>query len=148
MLPTVSSARSLAIAQVTPYPWESGHEVNRYVAAVARELVGRGHRVAVVAPSSSSALVREGRRAVRAGGDGLFRPAGGAGGAGGFRVLAVGEALPPLPGRAGGRALPIDVARTVEALFEHDALDLCHVHDPFAPSVPSVALRHSRALNV
>jgi glycosyltransferase involved in cell wall biosynthesis len=151
MLPTVSSARSLAIAQVTPYPWESGHEANRYVAAVARELVGRGHRVAVVAPSSSSALVREGRRAVRAGGDGLFRPSG-EDGAGGFRVLAVGEALPPLAGRAGGRAggraMPIDVARTLEALFEHDALDLCHVHDPFAPSVASVALRHSRALNV
>jgi hypothetical protein len=44
--------------------------------------------------------------------------------------------------------MPIDVARTVEALFAHDVLDICHVHDPFAPSVASAALRHSRALNV
>jgi glycosyltransferase involved in cell wall biosynthesis len=63
-------------------------------------------------------------------------------------VLAVGEALPPLPGRARGRAMPIDVARTIEGIFAHDALDVCHVHDPFAPSVASAALRHSRALNV
>ena len=63
------------------------------------------------------------------------------------RVLAVGEALPPLPGRRRA-ALPIDVARTISDLFERAALDLCHVHEPFAPSVASTALRHSRALNV
>ena len=45
-------------------------------------------------------------------------------------------------------ALPIDVARTIADLFERAALDLCHVHEPFAPSVASAALRHSRALNV
>ena len=64
-----------------------------------------------------------------------------------MRVLAVGEALPPLPGRRRA-ALPIDVARTISDLFEVAALDLCHVHEPFAPSVASTALRHSRALNV
>ena len=62
-------------------------------------------------------------------------------------MLAVGEALPPLPGRRRA-ALPIDVARTISDLFESAALDLCHVHEPFAPSVASTALRHSRALNV
>ena len=62
-------------------------------------------------------------------------------------MLAVGEALPPLPGRRRA-ALPIDVARTISDLFEHAAIDLCHVHEPFAPSVASTALRHSRALNV
>jgi hypothetical protein len=36
----------------------------------------------------------------------------------------------------------------VQELFERVALDICHVHEPFAPSVASVALRHSRALNV
>jgi glycosyltransferase involved in cell wall biosynthesis len=64
-------------------------------------------------------------------------------------VLAVGEALPPLPGRTrAGAAVPIDVARTIEELFDHGGIDICHVHEPFAPSVASVALRHSRALNV
>jgi glycosyltransferase involved in cell wall biosynthesis len=136
------SAPPLRIAHVTPYPWESGHEVNDYVRAVAAEHARRGHRVLVVVPSDSAALVREGRRAVRLGGEALF------GAQDEARVLAVGEALPPLPGRSRGRAMPIDVARTIEDIFAHDALDVCHVHDPFAPSVASAALRHSRALNV
>jgi glycosyltransferase involved in cell wall biosynthesis len=130
----------LSIAHVTPYPWEAAHEVNEHVRRVAEELAARGHHVLIVAPSNSQALVREGRRAVR-GGE-LFAADGAP------RILAVGEALPPLTTRTRSAALPIDVARTIEALFEHAALDLCHVHEPFAPSVASTALRHSRALNV
>src|SRR5204863_854225 len=63
------------------------------------------------------------------------------------RVLAVGEALTPF---TGGRraALPVDVTRTIEELHASLLLDICHVHEPFAPSVASAALRHSRALNV
>jgi len=57
----------LSIVHVSPYPWEAGHEVNTHVACVARELAGRGHRVAIVASSGSRDLVREGRRAIRAG---------------------------------------------------------------------------------
>jgi glycosyltransferase involved in cell wall biosynthesis len=128
------------IAHVTPYPWESGHEVNEHVRRVGDELAARGHRVLIVTPSGSQDLVREGRRAVRAGE--LFPD-------GSPRVLAVGEALPPLPGRTrAAAAVPLDVARTIEELFDRGGIDICHVHEPFAPSVPSVALRHSRALNV
>jgi glycosyltransferase involved in cell wall biosynthesis len=134
-------ARPLSIAHVTPYPWEAAHEVNQYVRRVSAELAARGHRVLIVAPSGSQELVREGRRAVRAGGDSLF------GARGQARVLAVGEALPPLPGRSRA-AVPIDAARTIQALFEQNVLDICHVHEPFAPSIASAALRHSRALNV
>ena len=130
---------ALSIAHVTPYPWESGGETNEHVRRTAGELAGRGHRVLIVAPAGDHELVRESRRAVRTGE--LFADDGAP------RVLAVGEALPPLPGRARA-AVPIDVARTVQALFDRAALDICHVHEPFAPSVASVALRHSRALNV
>jgi glycosyltransferase involved in cell wall biosynthesis len=129
----------LSIAQVTPYPWEDRHDVNLFVDRVSQELARRGHRVLVVAPSASHELVRESRRAVRAG---ALDPEPGS-----PLVLAVGEALPPLTGR-GRAALPIDVARTISELFERAPLDLCHVHEPFAPSVASTALRHSRALNV
>jgi glycosyltransferase involved in cell wall biosynthesis len=132
-------AEPLSIAQVTPYPWEDRHDVNEFVRRVSEELAGRGHRVLVVAPSASHDLVRDGRRAIQAG-DVEPTP-------GQARVLAVGEALPPLPGRRRA-ALSIDVARTISHLFEVAALDLCHVHEPFAPSVASAALRHSRALNV
>ena len=45
-------------------------------------------------------------------------------------------------------SLPVDVARTIEELLDERRLDFVHVHEPFAPSVPARALRHSRALNV
>src|SRR5206468_2815671 len=35
-----------------------------------------------------------------------------------------------------------------EDLLTHADLDFVHVHEPFAPSAASAALRHSRALNV
>jgi glycosyltransferase involved in cell wall biosynthesis len=133
-------AKPLTIAQVTPYAWESGHDVNRFVARTAGELAARGHRVLIVAPSDDGAAVRAARTALRASrtrSDDLFE-------VGQARVLAVGEALAPGTRRA---ALPIDVARTVDALHAQVALDVCHVHDPFAPSVASAALRASRALN-
>jgi hypothetical protein len=44
--------------------------------------------------------------------------------------------------------VPVDVARTIEELLDSVAFDFVHVHEPFAPSVPAAALRHSRALNV
>ncbi len=45
-------------------------------------------------------------------------------------------------------ALPLDVSRTLEELLDRAELDFVHVHEPFAPSAASAALRHSRALNV
>jgi predicted metal-dependent phosphoesterase TrpH/glycosyltransferase involved in cell wall biosynthesis len=137
----------LAIVQVTPYPWEDRHEVNTYVARLSEELAERGHRVVIAAPSRDEEAVRVDRRAIRAG-DVLAAP-------GEVKVLAVGEVLtmtarPPTANGDGRRrpAVPIDVARTVEELLTTSAFDVCHVHEPFAPSVSSVALRHSRALNV
>jgi predicted metal-dependent phosphoesterase TrpH/glycosyltransferase involved in cell wall biosynthesis len=134
---------SLAVAQVTPYAWEGGHEVNLQVGRVAGELAARGHRVAIVAPSTRSALVRETRAAIRAGGEGLLPSAGEE-----PTVLAVGDVLPVGSARRGSRRLPVDVARTVEEALTVLSLDLVHVHEPFAPSTSSAALRHSRALNV
>jgi hypothetical protein len=128
------------IAQVTPYPWEQQHEVNRYVDRLSARLRELGHSVVVVAPSDSPALVREGRRAVKrlAGDpDAAFVDGG---------VLAVGQSI---PFRRGGRvAVPVDVSRTLEDLLERAPFDFVHVHEPFAPSAASAALRHSHALNV
>ena len=132
-----------ALAHVTPYAWESGHEVNLAIERVGAELAARGHGVCVVAPSHDEDAVRRGRAAVR-GGEGVPER-------GELRVLAVGEALGPAPDGAASRprpALPIDVAHTIEDLVGAPGFDLCHVHEPFAPSVASAALRHSRALNV
>src|ERR1044072_5115867 len=138
----------LAIAHVTPYPWGGGmQDITAYVERVTGELARRGHRVVIVAPSRLSEAVRETRQALRAAlGDphGLLPEPGGA-----PRVLAVGDALPDLPGSSRRvPALPVDVSRTIEDLLTILPLDVCHVHEPFAPSTSSAALRHSRALNV
>ncbi|CAB4913020.1 unannotated protein [freshwater metagenome] len=133
---------SHAIAQVTPYPWEQPHEVNVAIGHLARELAARGHRVVIVAPSESSELVRDGRQRARSAGPELLDAA-----VGEPLVVAVGEAPPALPGRR-RTALPLDVTRTLSDLFSNTPFDLCHVHEPFAPSVAGAALRVSRALNI
>ena len=129
---------------MTPYPWESRREVNEYVAGLARELARRGHRVLVLAPSSSRTLVRESRRLIRASDsrpDALFRR-------GEARVIAVGQSVPAPARRGGSMSLPLDGARTMERLLARLPLDILHVHEPFAPSASATALRHSLALNV
>ena len=151
-------AAKFSIAHVTPYPWEAQeNEVNAYVLGAARELSRRGHSVLILAPSRSQERVRASRRALRAARE---RPEslleGTAEGTPG--VIAVGEVLDvqvPLRAAAQGptrtrppRALPIDVARTIEELLSGLELDFAHVHEPFAPSAANAALRSSRALNV
>jgi glycosyltransferase involved in cell wall biosynthesis len=131
---------SLTIAQATPHPVGSGTEVDRFVRRVSDELAARGHRVLIVAPSSDGEEVRAARAALKRP-DELFA------GDGAPRVLAVGEVLAAF-GSTRRAAVPVDVTRAVEELHATVALDICHVHEPFAPSVPSAALRHSRALNV
>src|SRR3954451_1376172 len=124
-----------AIAQVTPYPWEDPHEVNAYVGALSHELADRGHKVVILAPSRSPELVRETRKRIRSrepfANDG--RP----------EILAIGELLPTLGPRRAVPSLPVDISRTLEDLLETVELDFVHVHEPFAPSASSVALRHS-----
>ncbi len=142
-------AARFAIAHVTPYPWEAQeNEVNAYVRSVASELSQRGHRVLVLAPSRSQERVRASRRALRAARE---RPQSLLEGTDGGEpaVVAVGEVLDvPASASRPARALPIDVARTIEELLGMVELDFVHVHEPFAPSTANAALRHSRALNV
>jgi glycosyltransferase involved in cell wall biosynthesis len=133
----------LAIAQVTPYAWEASSEVNRYIARVSEELAQRGHRVLIMAPSESDELVAETRRALRDDPAEIVERA-----ASGPAVLGVGAVLSFAPTRRRAPSLPIDVARTIEEALAEVPLDVVHVHEPFAPSAASAALRHSRALNV
>jgi glycosyltransferase involved in cell wall biosynthesis len=125
------------IAQVSPYAWEDRHDVNAFVRETSERLVERGHEVVVVAPSHSSELVHASRRAIR--GDEVSLD--------GLLMLGVGEVLPFRSARRPA-SVPVDVARTIEGLLDKVAFDFVHVHEPFAPSVPAAALRHSRALNV
>ena len=136
-------AEHLAIAQVTPFAWEVANEVNDYVARVSDELARGGQRVLIIAPSESGDLVRDSRRALRDRPDELLERA-----AGKPLVLGVGEVLPFSGAKRRAASLPVDVARTIEDALTVLPLDVVHVHEPFAPSASSVALRHSRALNL
>ena len=107
------------------------------------ELAARGHRVLVIAPSQSPAWcatpaalgARDDRTSLLPG------PAS-------RRVLGVGEVLPSAR-RAGARPRCPSTSRArSRTLLTALPLDVCHVHEPFAPSASSAALRHSRALNV
>ncbi|MEA2482286.1 MAG: hypothetical protein QOC55_233 [Thermoleophilaceae bacterium] len=132
-----------SIAQVSPYPWEQHHEVNLYVERLADELCQRGHNVVVIAPSSMREMIREGRETIAAVAkdpDALFNQPGCA------QLLAIGQSLPAR--RGGAVSLPVDVSRAMEELLAKAELDFVHVHEPFAPSAASAALRHSNSLNV
>jgi glycosyltransferase involved in cell wall biosynthesis len=134
---------SFSIAQVTPWPWEYHHEVNRFVERLSDELCARGHRVVVVAPSDSRELIRDGRatiKAMRTNPDALWAAPGCA------SMVAVGQSLPFR--RGGSVSVPLDVSKTLEELLNRAEFDFLHVHEPFAPSAASAALRHSRALNI
>jgi len=138
-------ADSLSIAQVSPHPWGSRHGINEFVRRTSEELAERGHRVLIVAPSDSRAAIRESRR--------LIREAASSPGAllrgENPRVLAMGQSIPlPSGPRRRPAPLPLDISGALERLLGAVPLDLLHVHEPFAPSTGSAALRHSQSLNV
>lgn len=63
--------------------------------------------------------------------------------------MAIGQTLPlPTGARRKPPPLPLDLRRTLEQILNLDGIDIVHVHDPFAPSAGSIALRNSRSLNV
>jgi glycosyltransferase involved in cell wall biosynthesis len=139
------AAESLAIAQVSPHPWGSRNEINEFVGLTSEELTRRGHRLLIVAPSESRTAIRDSRQAIREAAENprsLFsgrEP----------RVLAIGGTIPlPSGPRRRPAPIPVDVSRTLEQLLGSVPLDLVHVHEPFAPSPGSAALRHSQSLNV
>jgi len=138
-------ADSLSIAQVSPHPWERRHEINQFVTRTSDELAERGHRVLIIAPSESRKAIRESRRLIREAqtSPGVIwrghNP----------RVIAIGQSIPlPSGPRRRPAPLPLDVSRALERLLDAVPLDLLHVHEPFAPSTGSAALRHSLSLNV
>jgi predicted metal-dependent phosphoesterase TrpH/glycosyltransferase involved in cell wall biosynthesis len=148
-------ADRLSVAQVTPHHWGLRHEINEFVEQASIELAERGHRVVIAAPSGPRGGVREARRLIdtaRERPDALFdgRWRGDrAGGDGGPPVLPVGPGLAmPRGPRPRAAPVPLDLSRTLDELLGGVEFDIVHVHDPFAPSASSVALRHSRSLNV
>ena len=111
---------SLAIAHVSPRPWEDAErEINRQVQGTADALAARGHRVLIVAPARGHEAVRTTRQALRSDPLSLLPEPGGR-----PRVLAVGEVLPEIAATRRAPSLPVDVARTIESMHEVVPLDV------------------------
>jgi predicted metal-dependent phosphoesterase TrpH/glycosyltransferase involved in cell wall biosynthesis len=133
----------LAIAQVSPFALETRTGIGDHVMRLSEHLHGRGHRVLVIAPSRSIELVGTSRAILREEPEHVLARADQ-----GPLVLGVGEVLPFSPTRRRQASLPVDVARTIEEALSTLPLDIVHVHEPFAPSASSAALRTARALSV
>ena len=100
------------------------HDTNEHVAGVAEALRERGHAVVVLAPSSRSAELLAGRRALQSGElDG---------------VVAVSRAVPVTPRSAVG--IPVGVRANVAAALRRGAFDVVHGFDPAVPGLAYVAL--------
>ncbi|MFM9044086.1 MAG: glycosyltransferase, partial [bacterium] len=134
----------LSIVQVCPRPWDESHEITEFISRTSDGLAARGHRVAIAAPTYSRTAVRESRKSIDRAVDAsdLFVR-------GRARLIAIGQTLPlPTGARRKPPPLPLDLRRTLEQILNLEGIDIVHVHDPFAPSAGSIALRHSRSLNV
>jgi predicted metal-dependent phosphoesterase TrpH/glycosyltransferase involved in cell wall biosynthesis len=136
---------SLTICLVCPYAISGGHPVAEYVRNEATGLAERGHRVTVLAPSSSSRALRSGReriRALAAGDRSALQALPGE-----PLSVAVGPALPQgQRGRRGGAGLPVGASANVALAVGEGGFDIVHAHEPVVPGLATAALRHTRAL--
>jgi len=115
---------ALRICLVTPHAWSVPHDTNEHVAGVAAALRGRGHDVVVLAPSSRSADLVAGRRALQ---EGRLQD-----------VVALSRAVPVSPRSAVG--IPVGVRANVATALRRGDFDVVHGFDPAMPGLSYVAL--------
>jgi len=114
----------LRICLVTPHAWSVPHDTNEHVAGVADALRERDHTVVVLAPSSRSADLLAGRRALQTGElEG---------------VVTVSRAVPVSPRAAVG--IPVGVRANVAMALRRGDFDVVHGFDPAVPGLAYVAL--------
>ena len=140
-------AETLTICLVSPYALAGSHPVAEYVRNEATGLAERGHRVTVLAPSSSTRSLRSGRERLRAlaGGDREAVHAL----AGEPLAIAVAPAVPQgSRGRGRGAGIPVAASANVALAVGEGVFDIVHAHDPTVPGLATSALRHTRGLTV
>ena len=123
---------SLRICLVTPFAWSQPHDVNEHVAGIAKELRALGHSVTVLAPSSRTADLIAGRRALARGDH--------------AEVIAVGAAVPI--SRRSSLGVPVGVQANLHLALQQGEFDVVHGFEPGLPSISYLALRDSEALGV
>jgi predicted metal-dependent phosphoesterase TrpH/glycosyltransferase involved in cell wall biosynthesis len=123
---------SLRICLVTPFAWSQPHDINEHVAGIAKELRALGHAVTVLAPSSRTADLIAGRRALARGDR--------------AEVIAVGAAVPI--SRRSSLGVPVGVQANLHLALQQGEFDVVHGFEPGLPSISYLALRDSEALGV
>jgi predicted metal-dependent phosphoesterase TrpH/glycosyltransferase involved in cell wall biosynthesis len=137
----------LKLCLASPFALAGTHPVAEHVRGVATALAARGHRVTVLAPSSSTRALRSGRRRLRAldGGDdealiGLD---------GEPLQVAVAPAVPLRQrGRRRSAGIPVGARANVALAVGEGGFDIVHAFEPILPGVATSALRHSPGLTV
>ena len=133
----------LSICLISPYVLGGSHPVAEHVRQTATGLAGRGHKVTVLAPSSSRQALRAGRRRFRslAGGDAEAVQAL----PGEPLAIAVGPAV-PLGQRRGGVGIPVASRANVAMAVTEGGFDVIDAHEPHVPGIASSAVKHSTTL--
>ena len=122
----------MRICLVTPFAWSQPHDVNEHVAGIAKELRGLGHSVTVLAPSSRTADLVAGHRALARGEA--------------AEVIAIGAAVPV--SRRSSLGVPVGVRANLHLALRQGGFDVVHGFEPGLPSISYLALRDSQALGV
>jgi len=117
---------------VTPFAWSQPHDVNEHVAGIAKELRARGHSVTILTPSSRTADLIAGRRALARGED--------------SEVIAIGAAIPI--SRRSSLGVPVGVRANLHLALQQGRFEVVHGFEPGLPSISYLALRDSEALGV
>jgi hypothetical protein len=118
----------LRICLVTPHAWSVAHDTNEHVGGVAAALRERGHEVVVLAPSSRSADLVAGRRALQ---EGTLEG-----------VVALSLAARVSPRTAVG--IPVGVRANVATALRRGDFDVVHGFDPAIAGLSYVALLEAR----
>ncbi len=121
---------SLRICFVTPFAWSQPHEVNAHVDGVARGLRKIGHDVTILAPSSRTRDLLDGRRALARG---LDRD-----------VIAIGPSIPI--SRRTHLGVPVGVRANLALALSRGRYDVVHGFEPGLPSLSYLALTSAHTL--
>jgi phosphatidylinositol alpha-mannosyltransferase len=114
------------IAQVSPYDYAYSGGVQEHIRHLTEHFEARGHQVRILAPSSADEDAHDGN------------------------VITVSDAILPLP--FSGSIVRITISPRVywriKHILEEAQFDIIHLHEPIAPLLPLVVLRHAKTVTV
>jgi phosphatidylinositol alpha-mannosyltransferase len=116
----------MKIALVSPYDYPYPGGVTEHIAALDKQFRALGHDTRIIAASSTNEDIL------------------------GNHVIKVSGAVSPVPfsGSTARITLAPSVYRRVKQILKNEKFDVVHVHEPTAPILSIVVLRHSHAVNV